>query len=36
MITVPIKDIQDTIAPGTAEDDINEDLLGTNLHLSSV
>lgn len=33
MITVPIKDMQDIIAPGTVEDDTNEHLLGTNLHL---
>lgn len=32
MITIPIKDMQDIIAPGTVEDDTNEDLLGTNLN----
>lgn len=32
MITIPIKDMQDIIAPGTVEDDTNEDLLSTNLH----
>lgn len=33
MITIPIKDVQDIIAPGTVEDDTKEDLLGTYQHL---
>lgn len=32
IITIPVKDMQDIIAPSTVEDDTNEDLLGTNLY----